>query len=77
LGFERGVFRALARDPVLVIEALRAGWGVRRSGGVLPSKSYLQWRSVTAYGDAMTTVGADDMVKYLRWRREMRRIRRG
>ena len=77
MGFERGVFWALARNPGLLAEALRAGWGVRRLGGITPSGVYLRWRALTAYGDHSATVGVDDLVKYLRWRREMRRIRRG
>ena len=77
MGFEWGVLPALARRPTLIVEAIRAGWAVRRIGGLLPSTAYLHWRSATAYGDDIATVSADDLVKYLRWRREMRRIRRG
>ena len=75
MGFERSAFLALLRSPSLLVEAWRAWWGMRRRNSVRSARSYLGWRTVTAYGDEKTTVSAHDMVEYLSWRREMRRMR--
>lgn len=77
MGFERAAIWALLRNPVLGVEALRAGWAMRKRGGLFPSEVYLRWRVATAYGDELTTTRGHDLVNYLEWRRGMRRIRRG
>lgn len=74
MGFERGAILALFRRPILLIEAIRAWFGMRRSGSLRPAAAYLEWRSFTAYGDRMTTTSAQDLVYYLQWRRNMRTI---
>lgn len=74
MGFERGVILALVRRPVLFVEAVRAWFAMRRRGGLLPASSYLDWRHFTAYGDQKTTASAQDVVNYLRWRRETRTV---
>lgn len=76
MGIERGAFLVLLRHPRLVVEAIRAWVAMSRLGHLHPSTSYLQWRSFTAYGDRMATAGAQDLVYYLSWRREMRGIRK-
>lgn len=76
MGFGRDAIFALLRRPVLLVEALRTSLAMRRKGGFGPARPYLSWRSVTAYGDDMTTVGAQDLLNYLSWRREMRAIRK-
>lgn len=77
MGFGSGAIRALVGRPLLAVEALRAWVAMRRRRLPFPSPVYLRWRAVTAYGDEMTTVSAQDLLEYLRWRREMRNIRRG
>lgn len=72
MGLERGTIRALARRPILLVEAVRAWFAMRKRGGLFPSSAYLAWRRYTAYGDRMATASAHDLVYYLEWRREMR-----
>lgn len=76
MGFERGAVNALLRRPILALEALRAGWAMRRRRGLRVSRDYLSWRTVTAYGEDETSVRAQDLLNYLSWRREMRRIKK-
>lgn len=76
MGFERDAILALIRRPLLLFEAVRTSFAMRRKGGFGPAGSYLSWRNVTAYGDEITTVGAQDLLNYLSWRREMRAIRK-
>lgn len=76
MGFERGVFLALLRHPLLLVEAARAAFAMRRNEGFGLAGSYMAWRRTTAYGDRLTTIGAQDVLNYLVWRREMRSIRK-
>lgn len=76
MGFERGAILALLRHPLLVVEAARTWFALRRLGGARVAGPYLSWRRLTAYGDNLTTFGAQDVVNYLSWRREMRTIRK-
>ena len=76
MGFERGAILAILRHPFLAVEAVRTWFAMRRSGGIGPAGPYLSWRRLTTYGDYRTTFGAQDVVNYLRWRREMRVIRK-
>lgn len=76
MAFDRGAIAALLRHPVLCWEALRTWLAMRRRGGVGLSVGYVEWRSFTAYGDDLTAVSGDDLVKYLAWRREMRSVRK-
>jgi hypothetical protein len=76
MGFERGAIPALLRHPALFLEAVRMWFAMRRSGGIGPAGPYLAWRRLTTYGDYLTTFGAQDVVNYLTWRREMRTIRK-
>ncbi|MDX1568732.1 MAG: hypothetical protein R3223_13075 [Longimicrobiales bacterium] len=39
----------------------------------LPPRSYVRWRLETAYGDPEAIPPADDLARYLRWARRMRR----
>ncbi|MDH3462324.1 MAG: hypothetical protein OEM32_01700 [Acidimicrobiia bacterium] len=66
---------ALLRRPVLLWEAFRAGLAVRAHGRLRPSAQYLHWRVHTAYGNHMSETTADDLIQFLKWRRQMRRIR--
>jgi len=76
LGFERGVITTLVRRPLLAVEAIRSWFAMRRRGTLQVSGAYLSWRRLTAYGGEKTTMSAQDVVNYLMWRREMRRIRK-
>lgn len=76
MGFERGVITTLVRRPVLAVEAIRSWFAMRRRGTLQVSEAYISWRRVTAYGGKKTTMSAQDVVNYLLWRREMRRIRK-
>ncbi|HSM45935.1 MAG TPA: hypothetical protein VK969_13040 [Acidimicrobiia bacterium] len=76
MGFERGVITTLVRRPVLAVEAIRSWLAMRRRGTLKVSGAYLSWRQLTAYGGEKTTMSAQDVVNYLMWRREMRRIRK-
>ncbi len=64
----------LARRPVLLWEAVRAGFALRSHRGLRPSSDYLNWRVHTAYGDSMSQPTSEDLVAYLAWRRLMRRV---
>jgi hypothetical protein len=76
LGFDRGAIRALVLRPHLLWEAVRTWFALRQRGGLVVSGPYLSWRRATAYGDPLTTMSAHDLLDYLSWRREMRRIRK-
>ena len=71
-----GHLTALTREPLMLWEAVRAGFAMRRLGRLLPSSAYLDWRTHTAYGDSKASIASTDMVHYLRWRREMRMMSR-
>lgn len=76
MGFERGAITTLMLRPLLSWEAVRSWFAMRRKGGLRISSAYLAWRRATAYGDTTTTMSAQDLLDYLSWRREMRRIRK-
>ncbi|MCZ6568405.1 MAG: hypothetical protein O6923_08900 [Actinobacteria bacterium] len=71
-----GHLTALTREPLMLWEAVRAGFAMRRMGRLLPSSAYLDWRTHTAYGDSKASIPSTDMVHYLHWRREMRMMSR-
>jgi hypothetical protein len=70
----RGGLLTLLRRPVLLWEAIRAGWAMRSRGGVTPNPDYLAWRLHTAYGEDATSVSPEDLAAYLGWRRMMRKL---
>jgi hypothetical protein len=76
MGFERGAFAALIRRPVLLLEAIKTWWAMRRRGSIRMAGPYVSWRRLTAYGDHLTTFSAQDVVNYLSWRRGIRAIRK-
>lgn len=39
----------------------------------LPSAGYLEWRLETAYGAEVTDPPVEDLIRYLRWARAMRK----
>lgn len=69
--------RALLSPP-LAIALLAALWAFRRRGWwrrfpflPLPDRTYLRWRMYTAYGDETTVPPARDVIRFVRWRREL------
>ncbi len=76
MSFRGGVIWELLRHPVLCWEAIRTWLATKGRGGPGSGQAYLQWRIVTAYGDASATARAHDVVEYLSWRREMRSVRK-
>jgi hypothetical protein len=72
----RGHLKVLIREPLLLWEAVRTAFGMRRRGRLTLSPAYLEWRAHTAYGDAKAAIPSIDLVHYLKWRREMRTISR-
>ncbi len=77
---------AILRRPRLWGEALRAAaaltpraWWRTAPRIPAPEPTYLAWRRATAYGSADAPMEADDVVKFLEWRRRFRRAtpRRG
>lgn len=67
--------RALVSRPSLAVESTRMLASMRRRGRPTPSSDYLRWRMTTAYGRADAGLSGEDLVHYLEWRRQMRRIR--
>ena len=62
------------------VEAVRMAWAIRSRRWwsrwprvPVPDRTYLAWRSYTAYGDADAPMQRDDVGSFLRWRREFRR----
>lgn len=69
-----GHLKELVRRPSLLFEAVRAGLAMRRRHRPVPSSAYLEWRLQTAYGSANATPPTTDLVHYLQWRMDMRRL---
>lgn len=65
---------ATLRRPSLAVDLLRVAWRFRARGWYgrfpflpLPSRPYMRWRMVTAYGDAGIVPPAEDIIRYARW----------
>jgi hypothetical protein len=78
----RWALGAIARHPGLWLEAMRAlvalspdGWW--RTTPFVPrlDPAYAKWRVATAYGDETAEVSGDDLIGYLKWRKQQRRAR--
>lgn len=69
-----GHLKTLVVEPALLWEAFRAALAMRRRRRLTPSMAYVSWRMYTAYGSHNDTASSDDLVHYLRWRRQMRRL---
>lgn len=69
----RSVWEALRARPQLAFEALSTGWAFRARGGILPSRPLLQWRVATAYGSDTQPIESEDLIRFLEWRRAVRR----
>lgn len=65
--------RAL-RDPATGVALLRVAWRFRRRAWwrtppfiPLPSREYVRWRMLTAYGDEDHVPPPSEVVRYARW----------
>ena len=72
------------RRPWLFPVAAGAAWAFRRRGWYrrfpflpMPSRAYLRWRMDTAYGDPEAVPPYEELERYLKWARDMRRQMRG
>jgi hypothetical protein len=72
----RLALRALV-NPRLAVDLLRLTWSFRARDWYrrppflpLPPSDYMQWRMITAYGDAHAVPPVQDVVTFARWRRE-------
>ncbi|MEZ4413320.1 MAG: hypothetical protein R2910_10080 [Gemmatimonadales bacterium] len=66
-----------AVNPRLAMDLLRTGWAFRRRRWwanppflPLPDTTYLRWRMYTAYGAEDAVPPLEDMLRFVRWRRE-------
>lgn len=78
-----GLVKAVLRSPARWVEGLRAAWALRSLTWFsqapylpLPDRTYLRWRSLTAYGDSSAPVPSADLLLYLTWRAAYRRSRK-
>lgn len=74
------ILAAVLRRPGLVPELVLAAWTFRARDWYrrfpflpLPPREYLRWRMETAYGDPDAVPPPDDLVRFLRWARRMRK----
>ena len=68
------------RKPGLIPALIGAAWAFRARDWYrrapflpLPPESYLRWRMETAYGDPDARPPEEDLIRYLRWARQMRK----
>ncbi|MFW6199747.1 MAG: hypothetical protein ACOC8K_04165 [Gemmatimonadota bacterium] len=59
---------------------LATAWAFRARGWYrkfpflpVPPRSYVRWRLETAYGDSEVVPPADEVARFIRWARQMRR----
>lgn len=78
-----GLVKAVLRSPARWVEGLRAAWALRSLTWFsqapylpLPDRTYLRWRSLTAYGDSSAQVPSVDLLLFLTWRAAYRRSRK-
>ncbi len=69
-----GAARVVVRHPDLWVTGLRQLWVLRRNGWwrrppflPVPGRSYLAFRTATAYGSEPASTAEHDLVTYLRW----------
>ncbi|MGH7532093.1 MAG: hypothetical protein ACREL4_02270 [Gemmatimonadales bacterium] len=74
--------RALV-SPALAIALISAAWAFRRRHWwrlppflPLPDGTYLRWRMYTAYGSESAVPPVRDLIRFVRWRRELLRLGR-
>lgn len=76
-----GIVGAVARRPSLWPTAVRQGarlvptrWWRRPPFLPVPTRSYLEFRLLTQYGDISHRTEPDDVLNYLRWCRDWQRL---
>ena len=76
------MFKLALRRPGVVPALVGLAWAARRRGWYrrapflpVPPRSYLAWRLDTAYGDPVARPPAHEAERYVRWTRQMRRLR--
>ena len=76
-----GVIAVVAVHPRLWPTAARQGWRLVPNHWwshapylPVPSRSYLQFRLLTQYGETSHRTAADDVLNYLRWCRDWQRF---
>jgi hypothetical protein len=64
-------------NPQLALDLVRTAWAFRRREWwrkppflPLPDRVYLGWRMYTAYADENAVPPIEDVVRFVRWRRE-------
>ncbi len=64
-------------NPRLALDLLGAGWAFRRRAWwaafpflPVPDRTYLAWRMYTAYGAEDTVPPLEDLLRFVRWRRD-------
>jgi hypothetical protein len=74
--FASAALRALV-NPRLAVDLVRTGWAFRRRRWwadppflPVPDRAYLRWRMYTAYGAEDTVPPLEDLLRFVRWRRE-------
>jgi len=75
------VAAVVLRHPSLWVTGMRQGvqlvptrWWTRRPYLPVPSRSYLEFRLVTQYGDISHRPEPEDVLNYLRWCRDWQRL---
>ncbi len=70
----------LARRPWLLPLLLSSAWAFRSRAWFrqkpflpVPSRAYVRWRLDTAYGNPEADPPLEELLRFLRWAREMRR----
>lgn len=70
-----------AVNPRLALDLLRTVWAFRARGWYRhppylpwPPHEYLRWRMYTAYGDEDAIPPLEDILRFVRWRREVMRL---
>jgi hypothetical protein len=78
--FIRQLAGVAVRNPTLVPLLIGAGWRFRARDWYrrapflpLPPAEYVEWRLHTAYGDGEAAPPTDDLIRYVRWTRRMRK----
>ena len=67
------------RRPRMIPYLIRAGWAFRARGWYrrppflpIPPRSYMEWRSETAFGDPNALPSIEELERYLVWSARMR-----
>lgn len=81
LGLSLALIPRALLSPRLALDLLTACWAFRREGWwrqlpflPLPDRTYLRWRMYTAYGSEDAVPSVRDVVRFVKWRREMLRL---